>query len=371
MASRPIVALTANSSWYLYNYKAHLCTLLTSHGYKVVLVAPEDEYSERLSQWDYEVRIISSIERGIKRPLRELQYLRELREVWKVILPDCVISHTTKANIYTQLSVAARTSTILVVNGLGDGFSRKGLLSLFLSSLYKVSFKRADRVIFQNQSDRKRFLEDRIIRDSQSGLIEGSGIDTEHYRPIQKGDDAIIKFIYVGRLLRSKGVMMLQEAFMKCNHLPIRLQIVGGLDMGNATSITSQELELLKSTECIEVLGHRSDVKDLLSENDVFIFPTYYNEGLPRAILEAMAVGLPVITTTVAGCRDVIEHGVDGLLLEPQSQEELDGALMQYVRLTPDQRRAMGVAARDKAVKKYDIRIVDGAYLTMVKELIQ
>jgi len=322
-------------------------------------------------EWEYQTLIIDPIERGIKKPLKDLKYVKDLKRVWKLIKPDCIISHTTKANIYTQLSKSYHSSSILVVNGLGDGFSRKGLLSNFLRTLYRVSFRKAQRVVFQNRADQNRFLSDRIVSESQVRLIEGSGIDTKLYRPKDRKSEEVIKFIYVGRLLTSKGVMMLQEAFSALSELPISLSVVGGLDLGNATSLTTDELELLASTDNIDVLGHRSDILELLVDHDVFIFPTYYNEGLPRAILEALASGLPVITTTVAGCRDVIDPGVDGFLVEPRSQEELLLAIERFTALSTSERRTMRQAARAKAVEKYDIRIVDAAYATMVNEIIE
>jgi glycosyltransferase involved in cell wall biosynthesis len=220
-------------------------------------------------------------------------------------------------------------------------------------------------VFFQNPDDQALFRELGVLNGvTPSVVVNGSGVDIEHYAPRPYPDQ--VAFLLIARLLIDKGVREYADAAyrLKEEFPEARFILVGDLD-SNPNSITPQELAKWVDDGVITYLGKQDDVRDALGASSVFVLPTFYREGVPRTILEALAMGRPVITTDTPGCRETVIEGENGYLVQPRNADELTNAMRAFL-VTPQLVSTMGRCSREQALRKYDVRKVNAV---MLKEM--
>lgn len=363
------VVISINASWNILNFRQGLISALKGEGYRVVALAPHDDYSARLAGLDVEFVPIEIDKRGVS-PLRDLILLARYRKTLRSIAPDLYLGFTAKPNIYGSL--AAGSLGIPVINnvsGLGTAFIRQGLLTRIVLLLYKLAFRRSATIFFQNRVDRDLFVNAGIARADQARLIAGSGVDLDRFRPADaKPDSGVFTFLFVGRLLWDKGVREFIEAarLVRRAHPDVRFKLLGFVDAANRTAVTRSELDSWLGEGLVEYLGAADDVRPHIADADCVVLPSY-REGLPRSLLEAGAMEQPLIATDVPGCRDVVEHGVTGLLCPPRDAQALAEAMEAMVALPAPRRQEMGKLGRTKIAREFDQRLVFQAYLEAVE----
>ncbi len=363
------VVVAANSSWNILNFRAGLIRGLTAAGYEPVVIAPYDSTSEaRRRGLDVEW-IAVDLERSGLNPFSDLALVLKYRKILRRLAPAAFLGFTIKPNIYG--SIVARglgIPTIANISGLGTAFIRQGPLLAVASMLYRFALKRAGTVFFQNPDDRALFVDRGLVQQNQAQLLPGSGVDLQQFARVALPPK--VTFLFIGRILGDKGVRELAEAArgLSHEHLDIRVQLLGPIDEGNRTSIPRTELESWVRDGVVEYLGAADDVRPFIANATAVVLPSY-REGLPRSLLEAGAMGRPLIATDVPGCRDVVDDGVNGFLCAVRDPASLQQCMKRFAALTVEERAAMGSQSRRKIETKFNEDVVIGAYLGALGKL--
>lgn len=377
MSSRPsgsgVIAVSANTSWALTNYRLGLLRALREAGYSLVALVPADDGSARLEAEGIEIRAIPIAAHSTS-PYAEAKllaaYLRHLRE----LRPAAFLGFTIKPNIYGSLAARlAATPVINNITGLGLAFTNRGLLRLVVGALYRVAFRSSHRVFFQNRESRDLFLSQGLVRKEQAALLPGSGIDLEKFTPSAgtATENAEVTFLLPSRLMWSKGIgeYSAAAARIRKERPGTRFQVLGALEPNsNRDAIDEAQMREWEG-QGIEYLGATSDVRPFFEAADCVVLPSYYPEGVPRALIEAAAMGKPVVTTDTPGCRDVVDSGQTGYLCAARSVESLVEAMLRVVDVAPSGRAAMGSLARKKMEREFGEQRVIDAYLEALNTL--
>jgi N,N'-diacetylbacillosaminyl-diphospho-undecaprenol alpha-1,3-N-acetylgalactosaminyltransferase len=347
---------------------------LREAGHEVLAVVPPGEYFERFAGEGFEA-VPFAVTRGSLNPVRLAGTVGRLRRVFEGLRPDAVDTFTLQGSIIG--SPAARRAGVprifCHVTGLGYLFTETGwkarLLRVPVRRLARRAFAAARRVSFQNEQDLQELAD--LVPAEKTVIIRGTGIDTVFFAPAaadladvvgvreQAGiapGDVVVTFI--GRLLTHKGIVELVRAVeeVAARHPHVRLLVVGWRDEGNPAVVSEEFMARLSSGGHVRFLGMRQDIREILAATDVYALPSY-REGTPRTVLEAMAMGKPVITTDAPGCRQTVEDGVTGLLVPVGDHAAVAAALE---RLVGDEqlRRRMGAAGRARAVRVFSNEVV-------------
>ncbi|MFZ8860229.1 MAG: glycosyltransferase family 4 protein, partial [Thermocrinis sp.] len=306
-----------------------------------------------------------------KNPIKDLKLFFEYFLLFRRLKPDLVINFTIKPNIYGSISAGLLgIPSISVITGLGYAFIRESWLTKLVKLLYWLAFRFNRAVVFQNSEDMKTLEK---LCEGSCLLIESSGVDLKHFDPElckeTKKDE--FTFLFVGRLLTDKGIYELIKAFesLKKEKPKVKLIIVGSPDEGNPNSVSKGELEKWVKEGLIEWHGFQEDVRPFYCMADCVVLPSY-REGLPRVLLEAMAMEKPIITTDAPGCRNVCVDGVNGFLVKPKDVESLYLAMKRMVELGDEKLREFGKAGRRLAEEKYSVERIVGEYINLIEAVL-
>jgi glycosyltransferase involved in cell wall biosynthesis len=365
------IAVSVNSSWNLLNFRADLLQRLVADGYRVVALTPDDEHAARLHELGVEHVAVPIDSQGIS-PRRDtglaLRYWAALRR----IRPVAYLGWTIKPNTYGSL--AAQALGIPVINnvsGLGTAFIRQGWLTRVASTLYRLAFARSATVFFQNAADRDLFVDRRLVAARRTALLPGSGIDTTRFRPQPAPQGAPFTFLMIARLIRDKGAFEYVEAaaILKERHPHVRFDILGQLDVANRTAITRSQVKDWVARDVIRYRGQADDVRPFIAQADCVVLPSY-REGMPRSLLEAAAMGKPLVATNVPGCTEIARAGENAVLCTVRDAASLAQAMEQMLELAPDARAAFGQRSREIAETEFDVSIVEARYLDAIERAI-
>ena len=315
-------------------------------------------------------RVPIEIDRAGLNPFTDLRLLLKYRALLQRIRPAAYLSYTIKPNIYGAFAAASLGIPALPnVSGLGTAFIRGGRLQALVTRLYRIGFARAPVVFFQNQEDRALFIDRRIVKPSQAQVLPGSGVDLDFFlpAPLPNGHPT---FLFIGRLLRDKGVVEFVEAarMLRADYPEARFQLLGAVDEGNRTGIGQAEVDGWVADGIVEQLGTTDDVRPFIAAATAVVLPSY-REGLPRSLLEAAAMARPLIASDVPGCRDVVEDGVNGFLSEVRNPGSLAAAMRRLLQLPRPQQIAMGEAGRKRVQERFSEAFVVRAYLDVLAGL--
>jgi glycosyltransferase involved in cell wall biosynthesis len=361
---RPVACLSANTTWYVVNFRSRLITSLIDQGWRVVVLSPTDRHVSRLIACGAE-HVPLKLDNAGTNPLRELHTLWSIRRTLKQIAPSVVLTFTPKVNIY--LSMAARSLHVPVVaniSGLGRGFESRGWLQRVSQVLYRTALKWPSTVFFQNEEDRTHFIAAGLVKASRTQRLPGSGVDVQRFSPRAKPHGGPMQFLLVARLLWAKGVGEFVEAarIVKAQHPDVEFALAGFVDEGNDAAVPRATIEAWEREGLVTFLGSFDDMVPIYAQADCVVLPSYYREGVPRSLLEAASMGKPIITTDSVGCRDTVAHGVTGWLVKPRDAQALAEAMVRVLRIPPEQTAQMSLQARQRIVAKFDEQIVLDAY---------
>jgi glycosyltransferase involved in cell wall biosynthesis len=364
------IVLSANSDWNIANFRAGLIRGLQDGGYNPVVIAPHDPATDsRMRELGVE-RIPISIERSGLNPWADLRLLHQYRKLLQKLRPAAYLGYTIKPNIYgSRAAGSLGIPAIPNVSGLGTAFMHDGPLQQVVVRLYRLGFRRAPVVFFQNSEDRDLFVARRLVREGQARLLPGSGVDLDRFAPAPQHNGPPT-FLLVGRLLRDKGVYEFVEAARSLRGMvpSARFQLLGPIDEGNRSAISSDQVDGWVAEGLVEYLGTTDDVRPFIAQATAVVLPSY-REGLPRSLLEAAAMERPLLATDAPGCREVVEDGVNGYLCAVRDVQSLASAMQRLAGASPEKRLAMGRAGRRKVEERFSEKFVVQAYLDILTEL--
>jgi len=365
------VILVANAAFTVINFRKELITTLLSRNYQVIVACPREcslLNSENVSHAFEEIGVTHyelPLSRNGINPFSELKLLLALIKLFRTYKPEVVLNYTIKPTIYSSLASLfyKNTKVYSTITGLGFLFTSKSFKARVIGSLVKVQYffalKLNDLVFFQNNDDLLLFKKQGLIKNVKVKVINGSGVDIKNYR--SSGVEKIkYSFLMVGRVLKDKGIdeyinaaRLLKEKYPNIDTV---FQLLGPLD-NNPASYQLSDITLWQKEGIIEYFPPVKDVKKYLDRAEVFVLPSY-REGTPRSTLEALAMGLPVVTTNAPGCKETAVDGVNGFVVNSKDIGELALAMEKFI-LSPGLIVDMGKESRKIATQKYDVGIVN------------
>lgn len=372
---KKVIALVANTSWSIYNFRLGLIRHLKNQGIEIVVIAPKDAFTAKLVAEGIEFYEIEISNYGTN-PVVELGLIRNLVRLYKEINPQLIFHYTIKPNIYGTL--AARycgIPSVIITTGLGHLFEFKNrIVSTITLFLYRISCTFSKKTLFLNSNDLDVFVYKKVVKKSKAILLRGEGIDLDWFSPkkVQKHPRKTI-FLFAGRLLIDKGVNEYVEAAQKirAQYKDVEFQILGFVDQSNPNSIAYQQIIEWQHKKIISYLGETSDVRPYLAKCDCLVFPSYYREGVSRILMEASAMECPIITTDNVGCREVVDDGINGFLVIPKDVSSLVEAIGKFLNLCIEDRQLMGKLGRSKMNREFDQEIVFRQYDEIISSLLE
>ena len=366
----PLIIVCANLAWNLVNFRAGLIRALLENGYRVLAVAPADPVMQaRLEAIGCSFTAVPIDAAGLA-PHRDLATLRAFRRLIARHRPAAWLSWTIKPNVYGSLAAGlAGVPAFPNVSGLGTAFIRRNLLTALVKQLYRHGFRRAPVVFFQNADDRALFVENRLVAARQARLLPGSGIDPEEWKPANSSRPTPRRFLMLARVVADKGVReYVAAARMARQRWPdARFTLMGFLDVANRTAISAEEVRGWEADGVIDYAPPVDDVRPAMAAADFVVLPSY-REGLSRVLLEAAALGRPIVTTDVPGCRDIVREGESGFLCAPRDAAALALALARACAVDEPTWQRMAASGRARVIAEFSQARVSALYLAALQE---
>lgn len=364
------IAIVLNTSWNIYNFRLNLIRKFLAEGHEVHTIAPYDEYTPYLTEAGCIHHTIKMDSRGAN-PIKDSALILELLLLYLKIRPGVVLHYTIKPNVYGSL--AAALLGIPVINnvcGLGTVFLKKNIVSFIAVFLYKISFRFAQKVFFQNSDDLKLFVDNKLVSAEAADLVPGSGVDLEKFKPMEYRRNATFTFLLISRLITDKGVLEYIEAVKKLKAMGLKacFQILGAKDPEHKRGIKLSVIDEWIRTNTIEYLGTTDDVRHYINRADCIVLPSY-REGTPRTLLEAASSCKPIIATDVPGCNHVVTNEYNGLLCKIKDADDLAAKMQEMAGFEDSKLKQFGLNGRLKIQAEYDESLVINKYLSAVEEI--
>lgn len=364
MAKVVIVSQYAPS---LVNFRGELIREIVSRGHQVICLGPEKGFEKEMARLGATYTDIP-LERTGMNPLHDVSAVYAIARLLRQSGPDSVLSYAIKPVIYGSLAarLAGVKGIFSMITGLGYLFTGDGLkqrlVSRLIRPLYRSALRSNRAIFFQNPDDSEFFRQLRLALPEQQVMINGSGVDLSHFA-YSPAPSEPLAFLLMARLIWDKGIREFVQAArrLKNRYPQLVFRLLGPFDT-NPEAIRPDEVEAWVSEGTIEYLGEAKDVRRHLTNASVFVLPSFYREGTPRSVLEAMSTGRPIITTDSPGCRETVKNGVNGFLIPVKNSGALERAMEQFV-LQPGLLDAYGKASRRMAEDKYDVRKVNKVIL--------
>lgn len=369
------IAVVASLTYSLTNFRLHLLRELVSAGHEVIAFAPDMDLAVIKILEKEKVRFIQiPMSRTGLNPLEDLRTLFALWRHFKALRPDVVLPYTMKPVIYASLAARAVgvPHRFALITGLGQVFAnpnpkgREAIVQRLGTMLYRVALQGVERVFIYNEADARDIRKHQLISDySRVSMVSGSGVDLAHYTMTTPPTSPPV-FLLVARLLREKGVCEFVEAARQLRQRfpEIRAQLLGPFEP-SASGVTQAEIDEWTAAGLVEYLGETRDVRPFLANCSVFVLPSYYREGIPRSVLEAMATGRAIVTTDLPGCKDTVTEGRNGHLVPPRDSAALAKAMETFI-VNPAAVIEMGRYSNEIARERFDVHAINRLLLSQM-----
>jgi glycosyltransferase involved in cell wall biosynthesis len=364
------IAIVLNTSWNIYNFRMNFVASLQSQGHEVHTVAPVDDFTHFLTAAGCIHHPLRMDSRGAN-PVKDTALIIELWSIYRKMRPDIILHYTIKPNVYGSL--AAGILGIPVINnvcGLGTVFLKDNLVSAIAISLYRISFRFASKVFFQNPEDLSLFLDKKLVAPEKTDLVPGSGIDLNKFQPVAFKRNSSFTFLLISRLITDKGILEYIKAVeqLRAQGINARFQILGAKDPSHKRGIELNTIDAWIRNGIIEYLGTTTDVRQFIHQADCIVLPSY-REGTPRTLLEAASSAKPIIATDVPGCHQVVRHEFNGLLCKPKSPEDLAEKMDSMANFDDATIKKLGENGRQKMEEEFDEKVVIDKYIMAIADL--
>ena len=366
------IVFSSNISWSIYNFRSGLLKELKKDGNQIFTVALQDEYSKKLEELGF-IHSSININNNSKNPIKDLWLVYQYYKVYKKIAPDVICHNSIKPNIYgTIASGMLKIPVVNNISGLGTLFIKESFSTKIAKKLYEISQKKASKVFFQNSDDLDLFIKNKLVDANKCLIIPGSGVDTNKFKPVIRSANKCFNFLFVGRLISDKGIREYIESarIIKKKYQNVVFNILGPLYISNETSITEKDLDIWEKEGIISYLGQTDNVAKEMAKSDCIVLPSY-REGLSKVLIEASSLGIPIITTDVPGCKDVVIDNETGFLSEVRSSKDLASKMKKMILLSDEERNSMGQKARKRAVEVFDEKIIIKHYKDAIHSVLK
>lgn len=364
-AKNKMIAFVSNSAWSVYNFRLDVIRFLMDSGYEIIVIAPNDEYSIHLTQLGCRFVHID-FNNKTENPILDYIFFKRLKRIYREHSPDFIFHYVAKPNIYGSLAAASlNIPSIAVITGLGYPFAKQNWLYWIVKHLYRKALKKTAQVWFLNNEDAKVFVNEKIVKIEKIKVLPGEGINTEYFYPDyskRKKSNRRFRFIMSTRLLKSKGVSLYADAarILKKKNYDTDFLLIGFFEKNHPDSISADELNRWAKEGLIYYRGFAKDVRPFLNNSDCLVFPSFYNEGVPRCLMEASAMELPVITSLNRGCKEVVLNNSTGYFCNVNDPFDLADKMEKMINLSDEERTRMGKNGRLLVSKKFNIsRIIE------------
>jgi len=366
--------IIVNVDWFFLSHRLPVALSAQKAGWNVTIVTADTGKLKDISALGLKVIDLPMSRSGMNLK-EEFGTIRFLTKLYKHEKPDVIHHVGMKTILWGTLAAkfAKVNGVVNAVSGLGGFFAdNKNLLVKIMPKVLRYSHRRLNLlVIFQNQEDEAMFVKKGIIKREQSRFIKGSGVNLNEFCYTHEPGESKIIILLTARMIVEKGVFLLTEAAERLRSVyqdKAEFWLVGGLD-DHPNAITKEQLDAVCDGKYIKWLGYRKDVKELLQKSHIVAFPSYYMEGLPKSLIEACAIGRPIITTKSIGCKDTVDDGINGYLIPPKDVDALTEKLMILID-DAAMRQKMGNAGRQKAENEFSLDEVVEKHLCIYDELV-
>ena len=368
------IAIVANSTWNIQNFRTNILKKFSKEGYQIYVIAPVDKYIHYKRHFpDIQHIPIRWLKRDGINPIREQLFIYELYKIYRSIRPNLVINYTVKPNIYGAIAAHfCRIPSIGVVTGLGYSFMKKGWLQLLVRRLYRFANKYHKEIIFENRDDRIFFQKAGLLSKHKGVSVKGCGVDSRHFLPrVRKATTTKITFTFIGRMIYDKGIKEFVEAarLVKFKYPKANFVMVGEIDHSNPAVVRKRQLNQWMGEGFINYLGAVNDIRPVIAAADCVVLPSY-REAIARSLTEAMSMAKPVIATNVAGCRETVDHGRNGFLVEVKNTKALADSMEHFIGLSSAERLSLGKNGRHKVLEEYDDQLIANEIFKTCEEVL-
>lgn len=360
------VLILVNHEITIYNFRKEFVLELLENNIEVYISSPKGDRIEYFVSLGC-IHIETEVNRHGMNPKEELKLLYQYWKIMRGIKPDIVYSYTIKPNIYGGIATRRLDIPFIsTITGLGSGFMNGSISKFVFTMLYKISFRKAQKVFIQNTHNLDLLIKNNVITPEQAKLIPGSGVNLNQfkYHEYPKTEEEI-NLIYVGRLMKEKGILELFEAakYFKGYHKNINFHVLGFLD-----DDLEKKLNQLINEKLIIYHGQQPDIRPFLEKSHAIIHPSYH-EGLSNVLLEAAAMGRPILASAIPGCKETFDEGVTGLGFKPQSTQSLIDTIEIFIELPYEVKKTMGIKGRKKIKDEFNRQIVVEKYLKEIESI--
>ncbi len=366
------VLILANSSGGIYDFRNELVTRLIGMGEEVVISLPDELRVPELTAEGARV-VHTDINRRGMNPFEDIKLYKAYRELITEEKPDAVITYTIKPNVYGGYACRKlKVPYFSTITGLGSAFQggsfKRNMIKKLVVLMYRTGLKGCTCVFFQNSQNKGIFENLGIVKNVDTRLVNGSGVDLERHKaePYPVHNDDIVRFLYVGRLMKEKGTGEYIEAAGRLHK-----------EFGDKVSIAAigyyeddfrDQVESAVKRGELKMIPFNKDIHPFLTEADVIVMPSYH-EGMSNVLMEGSATARPVIASNISGCKEVVDDGKSGFLFEAGDTDSLFDAMRRIAKLPVDERRQMGIAARDKVEREFDRHSIIDAYINEIQKV--
>jgi glycosyltransferase involved in cell wall biosynthesis len=363
--------LVSNTFWSLINFRGGLIRALIDQGADVIVLAPWDRHAQALSDLGCKVVSLEMSREGLN-PIKEFGTIFHYALILRKYSPSLCLLYTVKPNLYGSLaSILTRVPVFCTITGLGTAFIAGGILSLLAEWSFKLIRNLPKRTFLQNRDDFQLFLDRKLISRDKMRLVSGSGVNLKFFSfsPMSLTDKTI--FLFVGRIVKDKGIQeyVMAARLVRQNFPNSEFWIAGALNVPNRTAVDSLTVKKWQQEGTVQYLGEVESIKEIIEASQCVVLPSY-REGLPRCLMEACAVGRPVIATDVPGCRDIVEPNHNGYLCRPKDAFDLYEKMSEFIQLSDQGKIRMGMRARAKAEKNFGEEAVIASYLEEINQVL-
>ncbi len=355
MIKKNKIAFIGNSSFSMYNFRLNVIKSFTRN-FDVTVIAPHDEYTELLIKEDLNYIEITIDEKGTN-IFHDISLIKTFYRIFKANSFDLVVNYTIKPIIYGSFVCRwLHIKTIAITTGLGFTFRKNNLIKQFVQLLYRYSLKKVNEIWFLNEEDKLLFVQQRLISPQKTFILPSEGVNTEHFAQTETIRKEKFRFLLLSRLLYDKGIVEYAKAaeiiHQKYNN--IECLLLGKIENNPQQGVTQEMISDWETKGILKYGGYFQDVRDILASADCIVLPSYYREGVPRCLMEAMSMQKPIITTKNVGCNELIQDEINGFQCQPKSAEDLASAMERMYLLSDEQRLEMGKAGRQIILDKFD-----------------